>query len=301
MESKNPAPRPRSPRPPASSRQEPDKVTTRDEQLEEEARAKEVFVISPIGSSGTEIHRKALYALKFIFRRALEAPEWNVRRADDGKVSDSIGAHVIRSIIEADLIIADLTGHNPNVFYELAVAHAFKKPVVHLISKGESLPFDVIDQRTIHYDITDLESVESAVVNVREYAHEVYNKIGEVVNPLTTYESFDRIRKNTDPDKDGSDPVADALESLVSRLGRIERSIARLPQPVQEPTVKMYSAEVPMDASDLEWLKTLTRRSKLLGSARESELDSGAEIGRARTNPGGLGRLYDENTGRREE
>jgi nucleoside 2-deoxyribosyltransferase len=153
---------------------------------------KRVFVVSPIGSPGTDVYKRAAYALKFIFKRALPAPEWEVHRADEGKLSDSIGQHVIRSIMEADLIIADLTGHNPNVFYELAVAHASRKPVVHLISKGERLPFDVFDQRTIHYDISDLESVEEAVEEVRAYAEAVLGKSDEVVNPFAA--AMHRVR-----------------------------------------------------------------------------------------------------------
>jgi nucleoside 2-deoxyribosyltransferase len=187
---------------------------------------KRVFVVSPIGAPGTDIYKRAAYALKFIFRRALPAPEWDVHRADEGKLSDSIGQHVIRSIVKADLVIADLTGHNPNVFYELAVAHAFKKPVVHLISKGERLPFDVFDQRTIHYDISDLESVEEAVDEVRAYAEEVLEKSAEVVNPLTNYEAFDRIRDSNGTGEGASGAVADLLEQIVARLSNLEQTVA---------------------------------------------------------------------------
>lgn len=187
---------------------------------------KRVFVVSPIGAPGTDVHKRARYALKFIFKQALPKPEWDVHRADEGKLSDSIGQHVIRSIVEADLVIADLTGHNPNVFYELAVAHAFRKPVVHLISIGERLPFDVFDQRTIHYDISDLESVEEATVQVRDYATEVLSKSAEVVNPLTNYEAFDRIRGSNGSAEGGRDAVADLLEQVVGRLSSLERAVA---------------------------------------------------------------------------
>lgn len=218
---------------------------------------KRVFVVSPIGSPGSEPYKKAAYALKFIFRRALQPPEWEVHRADEGKLSDSIGQHVIRSIVEADLVIADLTGHNPNVFYELAVAHAFKKPVVHLISKGERLPFDVFDQRTIHYDISDLESVEDAVKDVRQYAEAVLDKSAEVINPLTNYAAFDRIRSGGSGEG-ASDAVADLLEQVVARLSNLEQTVtaSRLRANHRPYTVSSYDA-VKVDTNRLigsEWL-----------------------------------------------
>ena len=55
-----------------------------------------------------------------------------------------ITAQVIQNLVEWELVIADLSEHNPNVFYELAVRHALKKPIVQLIQAGQKIPFDVI-------------------------------------------------------------------------------------------------------------------------------------------------------------
>lgn len=181
-----------------------------------------VFVVSPIGATGTEVHQKASYALKYIFREALKGDKWDVHRADEGKSPDSIGQHVIKRLHDADLVIADLTGHNPNVFYELAIAHGWRKPVVHLISKGEKVPFDIVDQRTIFYDITDLASVEEAVNTLRTYAEYALEHADELVNPLTSFDMFNQIRADH---TDGGDAVADVLEQVVARLSRIEARV----------------------------------------------------------------------------
>ncbi|MDQ1054544.1 nucleoside 2-deoxyribosyltransferase [Arthrobacter sp. SORGH_AS 212] len=220
MESKSEGRKPPRTRPAATAKHD----GTEDELNPDRTSPKRVFVVSPIGTPGTDIYKRAQYALKFIFKRALPAPEWEVHRADEGKLFDSIGQHVIRSIMDADLIIADLTGHNPNVFYELAVAHASRKPVVHLISKGERLPFDVFDQRTIHYDISDLESVEEAVEEVRAYADAVMGQADEVVNPLTNYVAFDRIRGDGTGES-ANDALADLLEQVVARLSNLEQTV----------------------------------------------------------------------------
>jgi hypothetical protein len=62
--------------------------------------------------------------------------------------------------LEDDLVIADLSERNANVFYELAIRHAIRKPLIQMIMTGEKLPFDVGMMRTIHFDIRDLENVE---------------------------------------------------------------------------------------------------------------------------------------------
>jgi len=96
--------------------------------------ARTVFVVSPIGKSGTPEYRRAKLVLDFIIKKAFPKPHWTVVRADDEESPDSISTQVIRRIRESDLIVADLSGHNPNVFYELAVAHGYERPVIHMIS-----------------------------------------------------------------------------------------------------------------------------------------------------------------------
>jgi hypothetical protein len=60
------------------------------------------------------------------------------------------------------LVIADLTGSNPNVFYELAIRHMLRKPYVQISAKEERIPFDVAGIRTIEIDHHDLDSVAKA-------------------------------------------------------------------------------------------------------------------------------------------
>lgn len=190
-----------------------------------QSQPKKVFVISPIGKPGTDVHQKAKYALKYLIRAALPSPEFHVHRADEGKSPDSIGQHVIRQISEADLIVADLTDHNPNVFYELAIAHGWRKPVVHLISQGQVMPFDIVDQRTIFYDITDLASVEDCVTTLNEYAIEAMLKADELVNPLSSFKMFDQVKSDS---ASSGDAVAYLLEDMSSRISRLQNEIRRI-------------------------------------------------------------------------
>src|SRR5436305_7965208 len=84
------------------------------------------FVIMPFASEFDEVYR-------LFISDALNAAGYKVLRADNLLSHRSILQDIIGAIASSNLIIADLTGANPNVFYELGIAHALCKPVIILI------------------------------------------------------------------------------------------------------------------------------------------------------------------------
>lgn len=91
-----------------------------------------------------------------IFKPAIEQAGLSAVRADaeifgTGKIMDQIW----RGIRSADVLVAELTTKNPNVFYELGLAHALEKPVVLVSSNQEDVPFDLRHIRVILYDQAD--------------------------------------------------------------------------------------------------------------------------------------------------
>jgi hypothetical protein len=113
---------------------------------------KKCFVISPIGSPESDVRERANDVFDFIIKPALSALGIEAVRADMLATPGLITDQMIAAILNYDLCIVDLTGHNPNVFYELAVAQAAGRPVVLLKLVGEAIPFDVKDYRLIEYD-----------------------------------------------------------------------------------------------------------------------------------------------------
>ena len=114
------------------------------------------FVISPIGPPDSDTRRYADKVLRFIIRHSLEPLGFRVTRADEISEPGTITLHVVRQLLRADVVVADLTGTNPNVMYELALRHAMKRPVVLLMSDGEKLPFDIMGERTIFFNVNDI-------------------------------------------------------------------------------------------------------------------------------------------------
>ncbi len=114
------------------------------------------FVISPIGSAESVERKHANLILTALIEPALAELELEVVRADGISKPGLITGQVIDHIAKAALVIADLSFSNPNVYYELALRHAVRKPVVQLIRAGDKLPFDVGQYRTVEIDMTDI-------------------------------------------------------------------------------------------------------------------------------------------------
>jgi hypothetical protein len=99
---------------------------------------------------------------RHIIAPALEECDYSSVRADLIAVPGIINSQIIHHLLISDVVIADLSDHNPNVFYELAVRHAAKKPVISIIETSQSIPFDVAMSRTIRFDYRDLDSATIA-------------------------------------------------------------------------------------------------------------------------------------------
>lgn len=105
------------------------------------------FVIGPIGKEGSEERRHADFLLYGLIKHVLEAEEfgYRVKRADEDADPGMISDRMISDIVNAELVVADLTDLNANAFYELGIRHAAEKPVIHVAKAGTVLPFDKRD------------------------------------------------------------------------------------------------------------------------------------------------------------
>lgn len=137
---------------------------------------KSCFFITPIGGEESEIRNRADQLLDHILVPVLtDQFGYEVLRADRDPNPGSITESMVGKIIGADLIVADLTDRNPNVFYELGIAHAYRIPVIHMIWRGQEMPFDVHDMRAIPYQTNDL-----------AVAHQARLSLGAAVESVTS-------------------------------------------------------------------------------------------------------------------
>lgn len=130
------------------------------------------FIISHIGSRDSEERKDANAKSKHLFRPVLEELKYESKRSDDEATPGFISTQIIKRLIDSKLVIADISFENANVFYELAVRHAIKKPVIVIKKPKQRPPFDITDIRAIDVDMSDPDIWQPAMTNLRNYIKE---------------------------------------------------------------------------------------------------------------------------------
>jgi hypothetical protein len=100
---------------------------------------------APLGNYYEQVYKPA------IMKAGLRPMRADAEIFGTGKIMDQVW----RGINASKVLVAELTSRNPNVFYELGLAHALKKPVVLISSNEDDVPFDLHHIRVIYYDVTD--------------------------------------------------------------------------------------------------------------------------------------------------
>ncbi len=149
------------------------------------------FYIAPIGDEASETRKHSDLFLGTIVEPAIEQFQLKVVRADAIDKPGVITRQIIEYIMRSRLVIADLSFHNPNVFYELALRHAIKLPIVQIIRASDRIPFDVNQMRTIPIDTSD---IYSFAPKIETYRAEVANHVRRALEtdhvvdtPISTY------------------------------------------------------------------------------------------------------------------
>lgn len=156
------------------------------------------FFIAPIGSDGSEERKHSDLFLESIVAPAIEKFGFEVVRADNISKAGMITSQIIDYIVNAGLVICDLSFHNPNVFYELSLRHSTKKPTVHIIRKKDGIPFDINDFRTIVIDDSDIytliPAIESYKTQITQQVRQMLDDPESIDNPILSYLEKNKIK-----------------------------------------------------------------------------------------------------------
>lgn len=180
------------------------------------------FVIAPIGDEGSPTRKRSDDVLRYIITPALKECGYVPVRADQIDRPGVITSQVIEHIIRDPMVIADLTDHNPNVFYELALRHVTKKPIIHLIHQSQRPPFDVSMNRAIFYDHEDVPSVDECRTRLVAQIQSLEGDPGDIDNPISVSVDLQALRGS-------GNPLEQSYAEIVAMLQDMKQVVSTFP------------------------------------------------------------------------
>jgi hypothetical protein len=176
---------------------------------------KECFFIAPIGAEGSETRERSDGVMEYIVAPAASDVDLVTIRADQIAKPGQITRQVIEHVVGAKASVVDLTGANPNVYYEMAVRHTAQSPTVLIAQRGEVLPFDISQMRTIFFDPTSLKSASECRDQITQHLQEALN--GEVDSPIAASVSVQRLEQGTAQERVLAQMV-DGIDEILARM-----------------------------------------------------------------------------------
>jgi len=141
-----------------------------------------IFVIMPFGTKFTEVYRSGI-------TRACAEADVECKRVDEQIFSESVLNKIFKEIERADLIIADMSDRNPNVFFEAGYAIALQKTVIFTVRSQDEIPFDLHHYPFITYSAPS----ELYDALTRKLAYFLQNPEDPM---LTKVRRFEKVYKN---------------------------------------------------------------------------------------------------------
>lgn len=182
------------------------------------ADSKKCFVITPIGPVGSSVRRKVEGLIDEVIIPVMKEEQYEVEVSHRINDSGTMTAAIIERVYNSDLVIANLTGNNPNVMYEVALRHASAKPIIHITENVSELPFDINDQRTIEYT-DDM----SGALDLRDKLRMMVRNIDYTIlasNPVTDA----LVKKNlVNIPQEKSIEIADMLNDMRNDIKNLKR------------------------------------------------------------------------------
>jgi hypothetical protein len=153
---------------------------------------KACFVITPIGDEGSPERKHADAMLRHLIAPVLEQFGITPIRADKIAKPGHVTKQTVENIAFCKLCITDLSFGNPNAHYELGIRHTLKLPSIQIVRKGDKIPFDIQQGRTIIIDTTDpytiMDRIVSAKAELSEHVKTLLDSTGkQEESPITMY------------------------------------------------------------------------------------------------------------------
>jgi hypothetical protein len=148
-------------------------------------RMKKCFVIMPFSETETCSEEEWETRYEYLFKKTIEEAGYECECSSPVK-GGSIIKNIIQQLYIADIVLADLTNLNANVFYELGVRHALRKRTIMIAQENQKLPFDISGYGVIFYS-TDLQGGEDFKNKILERIKEIERNPEKSDNPVCDF------------------------------------------------------------------------------------------------------------------
>ena len=206
------------------------------------------FVLMPFKEEFEDIY-------DYLIHDPLSKAGYEVKRADDILSQQNIMEDIVQSIMGGDLIVADLSTANPNVYYELGLAHAFGKKVILLAQEIKEVPFDLQSYRIISYS-THFTQMNNARQEFQKYIEGVRTgkiqfgspviDFGITVSPLTDTGIQSLVTKADGQDERG---ILDYRVELEESMETMTKMVDELGERLNTLEMAMKSASNQLESS----------------------------------------------------
>jgi hypothetical protein len=165
--------------------------------------------------------------LEYVIAPGVSACGYRAVTALEISETGEITLQIINYLRDSPWVIADLTGSNPNVFYELAIRHVVGKPFIQIKHPTERLPFDISTIRTIDLDAEDLRSAHQAIDLIKTYIQQYDGNPTPIITPVSRAVDFASIQSTGTPEERERAEVNARLSDIESQLARLTAENSR--------------------------------------------------------------------------
>jgi DNA-binding transcriptional ArsR family regulator len=196
--------------------------------------SKTCFVIAPIGEDESIVRKNSDDVLKYIIKPIASNCGYKAIRADEVSKPGVITSQIIQHIIQDDLVIADLTDENPNVFYELAIRHFIKKPFIQITQSQGKLPFDIAQIRTIYFESKDMGSVEACKTELERQIKAIEEDPDNIDSPISMAINWLSLRNSDNLLEKSNAEILAMLQDILGSVHDVREQFDIKPQNIDK-------------------------------------------------------------------
>lgn len=187
------------------------------------------FVIMPFGNPSVDPEQAR--KLELIYSQWIKPAVESIKCGTDETISchradktlrpEEIVNHIIENLITSDFVIADLSGRNPNVFYELGVRHAVNNNTILIADGLDDVPFDLRGLRTIVYRY-EPEYMLRLRDSLKQAIHELLEQPGVIDNPVRRFLYNREVEKLV---KQSAPPGYDVFKDILAEMASLKAEV----------------------------------------------------------------------------